>query len=551
MLEKNGRGEANWHFATGAKVAARGAAPTQRKEIPVVQRLDLDRGHVIYRDARLGRSATVDLNRLEIKDDRADRKVQVAGDGQYAVQVAGEQQSQGGPFAIRFFGGPWAQLQASDQPYPLDLDLTLGDVQAKVSGTVTEPVRLGGLDLRIDVRGDNTANLFAISGIALPPSPPYGFTGKLDRRGSEWRLTDMSGRMGGSDMRGMVALDTGRERLLLKADLASDNLLAKDLGPFIGASPGGQAGEEVAAGRSKGEGSPRGKVLPDKEIDLGRLNAMDADVAFKADHIDIPILPFDRLETKMTLDGGTLKLQPAVIRIGDGTVRTLLTLHGSKTPVRVDVDTRIERVNVKEFLRGSGFAQETAGTLGGRAQVRATGTSVAQILGSADGEVFVVMAGGRFSHLMMELAGLDIAESLGFALKGDEPIPIRCIVADLPARQGVFTTRTLIFDTTDTIIPGNGTINMREETADLTLTPVPKDFSPLSVRSPIRIQGTFADPSVFTDPARLGVNTTIKKIINAVLTPVIGLLPPIDEGVGKDTDCDALIQQAKAQQSKP
>ena len=152
---------------------------------------------------------------------------------------------------------------------------------------------------------------------------------------------------------------------------------------------------------------------------------------------------------------------------------------------------------------------------------------------------------------MIELAGLDIAEALGFAVKGDEPIPIRCIVADLPAQQGVFTTRTLIFDTTDTIIQGNGTINMREETADLTMTPIPKDFSPLSVRSPIRIQDTFADPSIFTDPARLGVNTTIKKIVNAVLTPVIGLLPPIDEGVGKDSDCNALIQQARGQQSTP
>jgi hypothetical protein len=115
----------------------------------------------------------------------------------------------------------------------------------------------------------------------------------------------------------------------------------------------------------------------------------------------------------------------------------------------------------------------------------------------------------------------------------------------------VFTTRSLIFDTTDTIIEGKGTINARDETADLTLTPIPKDFSPLSVRSPIRIQGTFADPSIFTDPAALGVNTTIKKIANAVLTPVIGLLPPTDEGVGKDSDCNALVQQARGQQSKP
>src|SRR4029453_13053592 len=175
----------------------------------------------------------------------------------------------------------------------------------------------------------------------------------------------------------------------------------------IGARPGGKEGERTAAKQSKAAESAGGKVLPDNEIDLSRLKAMDADVAFKANHIDIPILPFDRLETKMTLDAGTLKLQPAVIRIGDGTVRTDLSLYGSATPVRVDVDTRIEHVKLEEFLRGSSFAQQTAGILGGRVQLRATGKSVAQILGTADGEVFVATAGGKFSHLLSEFAGLD------------------------------------------------------------------------------------------------------------------------------------------------
>ena len=40
---------------------------------------------------------------------------------------------------------------------------------------------------------------------------------------------------------------------------------------------------------------------------------------FKANNIEIPVLPFDRLETKLTLDKGTLRLQPAVIRVGQGT----------------------------------------------------------------------------------------------------------------------------------------------------------------------------------------------------------------------------------------
>jgi uncharacterized protein involved in outer membrane biogenesis len=262
LLEKNAQGEANWQFSMAAKAAARSAAPTQRKEISVVQHLHLDQGHFVYNDAKIDRSATLDVTRLKVTDDCADRKVQVTGDGQYKVQVEGEKQSQGGPFDIRFFGGPWAQLQASDQPYPLDADLTLGDLQTKASGTVTDPVQLKGLDLMLDIRDDNTANLFAISGIALPPSPPYRVSGHIDHQVTEWRLTDVSGRIGGSDMRGTVAVDTGRERLLLKADLVSDNLLAKDLGPFIGARPGGKEGEEVAAGQSKAAASPRARFFP-------------------------------------------------------------------------------------------------------------------------------------------------------------------------------------------------------------------------------------------------------------------------------------------------
>jgi AsmA family protein len=548
-LQRNEKGEANWQFTAGAEAAARGAAPEERAEIPVIRRLNVNSGHFVYRDAKIDRSAVLDVNGLQVTDDRDDGKVQVTGDGRYRIQVTREAEGQGGPFAIRFLGDNWERLRAAEQPYPIDLDLTVGDLKVKAAGTVTDPVQLAGVQLKVDVRGDDTANLFPLTGIALPPSPPYRITGDVERSGTEWRLYDMSGRMGGSDLRGRIAVDTAKERPLLKADVISDNLLAKDIGPFIGARPGGEKGEQAAA---SGEAAQRadGKVLPDKEIELGRLKAMDADVAFKANNIQIPVLPFDRLETTLTLDNGTLRLQPAVIRIGKGTIRTYLSLYGAETPVRVDIDTQIERVNIKEFLRGSTFIQETTGTLGGRAQLRATGTSVAQILGTADGQLFMVMAGGRISHIVVELAGLDIAESLGVAIEGDKPIPVRCIVAELPARQGVFEARTLIFDTTDTIIYGSGQINMREEKLDVTLTPVPKDFSPLSLRNPIHIQGTFAEPSIFPDPAGLGVDTTIKKVINAVLTPVIGLLPPIDAGVGKDSDCGALIEQAKSQQPR-
>jgi len=89
LLEKNAQGEANWQLSTGAKAAARSAAPTQQREIPVVQHLDLDQGRFVYNDAKMDRNAALDVTRLRVTDDRADRKVQVTGDGQYNIQVKG------------------------------------------------------------------------------------------------------------------------------------------------------------------------------------------------------------------------------------------------------------------------------------------------------------------------------------------------------------------------------------------------------------------------------------------------------------------------------
>ena len=205
----------------------------------------------------------------------------------------------------------------------------------------------------------------------------------------------------------------------------------------------------------------------------------------------------------------------------------------------------IQEVDLKRLLQGSDFVRETAGSFNGRIKLAATGTSVAQLAGSATGDVMVVLTDGRFSQLLVELASLGIAESLGFLIEGDRSIPIRCIVADLGATQGVFDVRTLVFDTTDTNIVGDGRIDMRDEKLDLRLRPAPKDFSPLTLRAPISVQGTLGSPDAFPDPADIGVDTIPKKILDGILTVVTGLLPPVDVGPGKNAPCGEMIQRVR------
>lgn len=103
---------------------------------------------------------------------------------------------------------------------------------------------------------------------------------------------------------------------------------------------------------------------------------------------------------------------------------------------------------------------------------------------SANGDIALGMGRGQISNLLMEYAGLDIYEVLKFLVIGDRRVPIRCAFGDFAVRDGVMTARALAFDTTDTIIVGEGSISLRDETLDLRLRPRPKDRSLLSLRSP-------------------------------------------------------------------
>ena len=164
------------------------------------------------------------------------------------------------------------------------------------------------------------------------------------------------------------------------------------------------------------------------------------------------------------------------------------------------------------------------------------GNSVARMLGSADGEVAIGMGSGRISNLVMELAGLDVQEALKFLLTRDRRVPIRCAWGDFAVTDGLMTARSLAFDTTDTILVGEGRISLRDETLDLKLRPRPKDRSLLVFRSPLLVGGSFRDPSFRPDLARVGLRAALALAL-ANIAPPAALLATFEPGPGRDSDC--------------
>ena len=242
-----------------------------------------------------------------------------------------------------------------------------------------------------------------------------------------------------------------------------------------------------------------------------------------------------------------MSFAPASFGVANGRVEIFSTFDGSSRPSKVKIDARLLQLDLQRFLAKGSLGQKAAGPVRGRIVITGTGQSFRELMATATGNSFFTMSGGQISALLIELAGLDVAHALGVLVSGDKPIPIRCAFLDLQGKDGQMAVKTLVFDTPTSIISGEGNIDLRDEKVNIVVIPAPKRFSPLSLRSYVRVAGDFKNISAFPDPIKTGTDSLVKKIFNVLALLVSSPLQPRDLGQGKDADCDALIATVQRQ----
>jgi uncharacterized protein involved in outer membrane biogenesis len=263
---------------------------------------------------------------------------------------------------------------------------------------------------------------------------------------------------------------------------------------------------------------------------------MDADVHWKAHRISAPKLPLDDMDARLVLENGLLQLKPLNFGVAGGDIRSDIRMDARESPIRTRADIAARGLNLAPLLPDVKQAQDAIGKVGGNIALSGSGNSIARMLGSSNGDAAIGMGRGQISNLLMEFAGLDIAEALKFLVSGDRKIPIRCAFGDFAVKDGVMTTRALAFDTTDTIIVGEGTISLRDESLHLKLRPRPKDRSLLVFRSPLIVEGSFKAPKFHPDYARVGLRGAIALALGSIAPPA-ALLATLELGPGKDSGC--------------
>lgn len=501
---------------------------------------------------RLGR-LLVTNGRLQYIDDASRSDVDVAinslappsSDQRAApIGIDGKGRWKGYPFSLKGNTASPLELSQSEHPFRIDLRGSAGATRTHVRGTLTNPFQFRVFDLQMALSGQDMEDLYPLIGVAMPSTPPYKLDGRLRRDGDVWRYEKFTGTAGDSDLSGTAEIDLRNKRPFLRADLASKRLDFDDLAGFVGAPPKTGTNESANAEQKKqaAQLAASARVLPTTPYDLSKLRSMDAQVRWRAQRINAPSWPLDDMDASLTLKDGLLQLDPLNFGVAGGDIRSTIGMDARKAVITTQLKASIRGIRLDRLFPDATLAKQASGAIGGELDLRGRGNSIAAMLGSADGSIGVGMGRGHVGNLIMELAGLDIAESLKYLLTKDRQIPVRCIFGDFGVQDGLMQSRALAFDSTDTIIVGEGNISLKNETLDLLLRPRPKDRSILSLRSPLRIGGTFKDPSFRPDFKALGVRGAIAIALGSI-TPPAALLATFEPGPGKDSDCGGKYAQ--------
>jgi uncharacterized protein involved in outer membrane biogenesis len=480
------------------------------------------------------------------------------------VRLASQGRVRGEPFHLEGHVGSW---YGGQQPFPVQMQLRLGETRARFDGTLRQGLQRPTLTAKVAIQGPDPARLSPFLPLSVPSLPAYRFEGRLLHNGSTWTLKEFKGLLGDSDLAGELSLDTSGEHLVLHGNLQAQTFVIDEL---TGYQP------EKKPGRVEPENVQ--VPAPVQEKVQERPQAFEAILRFRSDKVIAAKVPLEQFSTDLRLHNGRLAFTPT-FHLAGGTVHAQVQVDTQTNPLQSTVRTEVHQINLQQFLSWLELTPEdaakpntagkpkapatseppanpetpgkpeiaktpeasgklgTAGKLDGQIDLTGTGRSLADFLASANGNVLLSMVEGQMGKVLIELVGLDIAETIEKAIAKEKTYQLRCLVADFAVHNGIMETQMLLVDTTDTKVVGGGFIDLREKKVGLKLEPKAKDFSLFSAQAPLYIIGPLA---------KLSAGPKLGEVL-------LSLSMPIKLGKPESADCPAVLKaaQQRYQTSRP
>jgi len=443
-------------------------------------------------------------------------------------------------------------LKDRSAAFPVQADLHIGKNAIAVEGTVAQPNTATTIDLHLSLSGSSMSNLYPLTGVLLPDTPPYAtkghLIGRLNGKTSDWTYEKFSGTVGKSDLSGTLQYTVQQPRPLLRGTLVSNQLRLEDLGPVVKADSNAEKRKNRDDVKKL---QPADKALPVEEFSTEHWDALDADVKFSGRKIiRSEELPIDDLVTELHLKDKVLTLTPLNFGVAGGDLTSNVSLDGRGDKIKAQIRTAARHLKIKKLFPKLESMQASIGEVNADASLSGVGNSIAAMMATSNGELKGAVTEGTVSKFILEAAGLNIPNAVFSKLFGDKQVQMNCLANDFDVKSGVMQTKYFVMDTADAVVTITGTINFSTEAMDLDVRPQTKGVRIISLRTPLYVKGTFKNPDVGLHKGALVAKAGGALALGAV-APLAAVIPLINPGNTPSVDCARLLADYREKPKAP
>jgi len=276
---------------------------------------------------------------------------------------------------------------------------------------------------------------------------------------------------GENNLSGSVELNLAENRPKVTAALSAQKL---DLRPYFQVGPNT---EKAAKNSSEGAGK-EDKIFSDRPLPLDTLRQADADVKIQVAQVLLPNFPLNSLDVGIVLNDGVLTVKPLNVALGEGFMDGHLSLQSQGKAASLTFVLKINKLDISYLTKGHKSTEGLEGNLDADIDLRAQGSSIAELMRGLNGKTVLVMGKGRVDNKYIDLLGGDLSSSLFRLLnpfrKETQYTSINCFVSGFNIKDGVASTIAFALNTDHMVVVGEGEINLKTERLNLSLKPVPK-----------------------------------------------------------------------------
>lgn len=395
-----------------------------------------------------------------------------------------------------------------------------------ITGSVGDLRRLDEVDIATELSARDLEVLGRAFGTRLAPVGPMEFSGRVV--GSKERVV-------GRDL----AFDIGRTRVVAHAEASFIPGLRPRVSAFVhspllhlddmGIGVHGEAA--VADGHA---------TLP-----IHLLREVDADVQVRVEQAMGRRGPaVDEAEVAVRLEDGVLQVQDTTLRLPQGNISVEGGVDARPSVPSVWLVAGAAGVELEGVVAQFTEERLLSGVLDADVDLRSTGASVRQLLSDLEGEVLLVVEGGSTASKFSRVFAKDMGRALLSENWRGDVQSINCIIGDFRIDYGVATSRTLVLDSADLTIVGDGTIDLGSNTLAVSLTPKLWDPGMFSMVARVEVTGSLTDP-VYTPLKSSAVASAFRHFLDSTSRPFRAVLAREPPRLPRTGPCASALRRAR------